>query len=168
MLALSIAAHYAGRWRAYYIIGLLLSGLVTAAMIWSLGMLVTGMAAKRESPEELLRAALALWLTNILVFASWYWRLDAGGPKEREVREYHTVGDFLFPQMNLPEKLSPHYAGWKPDFIDYLFLAYNMSTAFSPTDTPVMSRWAKILTMLQSGMSLTTVALLAARAIGSL
>jgi hypothetical protein len=57
---------------------------------------------------------------------------------------------------------------WSPRFIDYLFIAFNTSTAFSPSDTPVLSRWAKVLTMLQSAISLIIVALLASRAIGIL
>jgi uncharacterized membrane protein len=57
---------------------------------------------------------------------------------------------------------------WAPNFIDYLFLAFNTSTAFSPTDVPVLTRWAKILTMLQSLLSLLIIALLAARAVNIL
>jgi hypothetical protein len=57
---------------------------------------------------------------------------------------------------------------WSPGFIDYLFLAFNTSTAFSPTDVPVLSRWAKTLMIVQSVISLATVALLAARAVNIL
>ena len=57
---------------------------------------------------------------------------------------------------------------WSPGFIDYLFLAFNTSTAFSPTDSPVLSRWAKVLMMIQSSISLATLALLAARAVNIL
>jgi uncharacterized membrane protein len=54
---------------------------------------------------------------------------------------------------------------WNPGFVDYLFLAFNTSTAFSPTDVPVLTRWAKILMIVQSSISLTSVALVAARAV---
>ena len=57
---------------------------------------------------------------------------------------------------------------WKPGFMDYLFLAFNTSTAFSPTDVPVLSRWAKGLMMIQAVISLATIALLAARAVNIL
>lgn len=164
----AVAAHRAGRSRLNTILGFLISGVVTAAMIWSLGMLIAGLPHKSEGPTELLRAAVALWLSNILVFASWYWRLDAGGLHVREKREFHTEGDFLFPQMTLPPNLANTAKGWKPDFIDYLFLAFNTSTAFSPTDVPVLSRWAKVLMMVQSLLSLGTLAILAARAINIL
>ncbi len=59
-------------------------------------------------------------------------------------------------------------AAWSPHFMDYLFLAFNTSTAFSPTDTAVLSRWAKLGMMLQSLMSLTIIALLAGRAVNIL
>jgi uncharacterized membrane protein len=57
---------------------------------------------------------------------------------------------------------------WSPNFVDYLFLAFNTSTAFSPTDVPVLARWAKILMMIQSLLSLLIIALLAARAVNIL
>ncbi len=57
---------------------------------------------------------------------------------------------------------------WEPNFVDYLFLAFNTSTAFSPTDVPVLSRWAKILMMIQALISLLVIALLAAKAINIL
>jgi len=57
---------------------------------------------------------------------------------------------------------------WSPNFVDYLFLAFNTSTAFSPTDVPVLARWAKVLMMLQSLLSLLIIALLAARAVNIL
>jgi uncharacterized membrane protein len=86
------------------------------------------------------------------------------------MRGVHTDGAFLFPQMTLdPEaKRSMGEDYWSPGFIDYLFLAFNTSTAFSPTDVPVLSRWAKVLMMIQSLISLATVVLLAARAVNIL
>lgn len=164
----AIAARRAGRSRLNTVLGTLLSAIVTLAMIWSLGMLVAGLPGKHESPTELLRAAVALWFSNVLVFASWYWRLDAGGPHRREARKFHTDGAFLFPQMILPANMASSYKTWQPDFVDYLFLAFNTSTAFSPTDVPILSRWAKILMMIQSIISLGTIAILAARAINIL
>jgi hypothetical protein len=152
------------------ILGYIVTGIVTADMIWSLCLLVAALPSHRESPQDLLRSAAALWITNILVFASWYWRLDAGGPRARELRGVHTDGAFLFPQMTLDQqaKRSMGEQSWSPNFVDYLFLAFNTSTAFSPTDSPVLSRWAKIMMMVQSLISFATVALLAARAVNIL
>jgi hypothetical protein len=152
------------------ILGYILTSVVTLDMVWSLGLLLMALPAHKESPRELLESAGALWVANILVFASWYWRLDAGGPHERELRGVHTDGAFLFPQMTLnPEaKRTMGEQCWSPGFVDYLFLAFNTSTAFSPTDVPVLSRWAKVLMMLQALVSFATVALLAARAVNIL
>jgi hypothetical protein len=150
--------------------GYALVAVVTLDMAWSLGLLVAGLPEHRESSLALLRSACVLWITNIIVFASWYWRLDAGGPHARELRGVHTDGAFLFPQMTLDHEArrSMGEDTWSPGFIDYLFLAFNSSTAFSPTDTPVLTRWAKVLMMVQSLISLATLALLAARAVNIL
>lgn len=152
------------------VLGYLVTSVVTVDMIWSLYLLVAALPSHKETPLDLLRSAGALWITNILVFASWYWRLDAGGPRARELRGVHTDGAFLFPQMTLDqqEKRTMGVECWSPNFVDYLFLAFNTSTAFSPTDSPVLDRWAKALMMVQSLISFAAVALLAARAVNIL
>ena len=150
--------------------GYALNVVITADMAWSLGLLIATLPTHKLLPQVLLRSAAALWITNILVFASWYWRLDAGGPNQRDLRESHTDGAFLFPQMTLNAETRTEMGEqyWRPGFVDYLFIAFNTSTAFSPTDCPVLSRWAKVLMMIQSLISFTTVALLAARAVNIL
>ena len=143
---------------------------ITAALVGSLALLLQRLPTHKDPPVELLRAAAALWVANVLVFASWYWRLDGGGPNERDQRGVHVDGAFLFPQMimdaDLKERMGEEY--WTPGFVDYLFLAFNTSTAFSLTDVPVLSRWAKVMMIVQSIISLTTVVLLAARAVNIL
>lgn len=136
----------------------------------SLALLVVRLPLHKEQPVQLLFSAAGLWSCNVVIFASWYWRLDAGGPGQRDLRESHTDGAFLFPQMTLTPQLRKEMGEdqWRPGFIDYLFLSFNTSTAFSPTDVPVLSRWAKVLMMLQSVISLATIAILAARAINIL
>ena len=148
--------------------GYVLAGVVTAAMVWALAALIAALPGRAESPLALLRSAAVLWVTNVLVFASWYWRLDGGGPHQRDLRAAHTDGAFLFPQMQMMLDGVAGERTWRPGFVDYLFLAFNTSTAFSPTDTPVLSRWAKIMVMLQASISLTTVGILAARAVNIL
>jgi hypothetical protein len=143
----------------------LVLGTLTASLIWSLSLLIIRLPSHADPPQELLRAAASLWIANVLVFASWYWRLDGGGPHERDQKSKHVEGAFLFPQMVLSGKQAHN---WRPGFVDYLFLAFNTSTAFSPTDVPVLSRWAKIMMMVQACISLVTVALLAARAVNIL
>jgi hypothetical protein len=152
------------------ILGFTVTSVVTLGMIVSVVLLVTALPQHKESPTELLTSAASLWATNVLVFTLWYWRLDAGGPHSRDRRLGHTDGSFLFPQMTMtPDiKAAAGETNWSPNFFDYLFLAFNTSTAFSPTDVPVLARWAKILMMLQSVISLTVLALLAARAVNIL
>jgi hypothetical protein len=163
-------ARRSGRPTLNRILGHAITGIVTADMVWSLALLIAALPSHREAPRDLLQSAAALWIANILVFASWYWRLDAGGPHARELRGAHTDGAFLFPQMTLNSQARRAMGeeNWSPGFVDYLFLAFNTSTAFSPTDVPVLSRWAKVLMMIQSLISLATVALLAARAVNIL
>ncbi len=168
LLVPTIAAHLAGRTTLNFVLGVVLLAVITIAVVSSLGILIAGLPDKRQPPRELLRSAVALWVSNVLVFASWYWRLDAGGPHRRDLRPSHTEGAFLFPQMTLQPGSKLAQPAWKPGFVDYLFLAFNTSTAFSPTDVPVLSRWAKAMMMVQSCISLGTVAILAARAINIL
>jgi len=143
---------------------------ITLALVTSLMLLIVRLPGHKDPPVELLRAAGALWVSNILVFASWYWRLDGGGPNARDREGVHTDGAFLFPQMMMDQGLKRQMGEecWSPGFVDYLFLAFNTSTAFSPTDVPVLSRWAKVMMILQSMISLATVVLLAARAVNIL
>jgi hypothetical protein len=166
----TIWARHRGLSKLNQLLGYLLISVVTLDMIWSLSLLLTALPSHREAPGDLLHSAAALWCANILVFASWYWRLDAGGPAARELSHTHTDGAFLFPQMTLLPELKKEMGEefWHPGFVDYLFLAFNTSTAFSPTDTPVLSRWAKGLVMTQASISFATVVLLAARAVNIL
>ncbi len=163
-------ARQRGMDRLTQVLGYILTSIVTVDLIVSLSLLLAALPLHKEVPRDLLRSASALWITNILVFASWYWRLDEGGPRARELRGVHTDGAFLFPQMTLNSQAKREMGEqcWSPGFVDYLFLAFNTSAAFSPTDSPVLSRWAKILMMIQSLISFATVVLLAARAVNIL
>ena len=170
LLVPTIWARLGGSHGLNQLLGYVVNGIVTADMLWSLGLLVKALPAHTEAPQALLRSAAALWVANVLVFASWYWRMDAGGPHAREMRARHEAGAFLFPQMTLPVETQREMVcvGWSPGFLDYRLVAFNTSTAFSPTDCPVLSRWAKVLMMTQSLISFMTVALLAARAVNIL
>ena len=170
LLIPTVITHGIGHHKLNRIFGFTVSVVITIGMIASLALLIRALPSHKESPTELLLSATLLWFTNILVFALWYWRLDAGGPHGRDARFGHPRGAFLFPQMTMtPEaKTQADSHGWSPNFFDYLFLAFNSSTAFSPTDAPVLERWAKILMMLQSLISLSVLVLLAARAVNIL
>jgi len=166
----AILMHRLGRYKAAQVLGYSALSVVTLAMVVSLSLLIEGLMSHKETPSQLLLSAALLWISNILVFASWYWRLDAGGPHQRDLQGAHNDGAFLFPQMLLDPEVRKAMGEdeWSPGFVDYLFLAFNTSTAFSPTDVPVLSRWAKVLMMLQASISLATLALLAARAVNIL
>ncbi len=164
----AMIAHLTERRRLEKILGYGISIIVTLALAGSLALLLQSLPEKREAPGVLLRSAAILWGTNVLVFALWYWRLDAGGPHAREDRAGHTDGAFFFPQMMAGAPGEDAESGWYPWFLDYLFIAFCTSTAFSPTDTPVLSRWAKVLTMVQALISLLCIAVLASRAVGLL
>jgi hypothetical protein len=152
---------------SYGVLGALALGLLYGVM-----MLIVGVTRKTEHATELLTSAAILWCSNIIVFASWYWRLDGGGPNQRERQDAHTRGAFLFPQMAITPSSSDvtlaEEEGWRPNFVDYLFLAFNTSTAFSPTDVAPLSRYAKGAMILQSAISLTTVVVVAGRAVNIL
>jgi hypothetical protein len=170
LLIPTVWARMRGSHKLNQALGYVLNGVITADMVLSLGLLIAALPAHRESPLALLRSASALWVINILVFASWYWRLDGGGPGARDLQGAHKDGAFLFPQMTLTPEMRVQMGEdqWSPSFVDYLFIAFNTSTAFSPTDSPVLSRWAKTLMMLQALLSFVTVVLLAARAVNIL
>lgn len=170
LLVPTVASHWAGHHHLDRILGFTVTSVVTVEMIVSVILLIRALPAHRESPTALLLSATCVWISNVLVFALWYWRLDAGGPHGRDARPGHTEGAFLFPQLTmLPEaRAAAGLQTWSPNFLDYLFLAFNTSTAFSPTDTPALARWGKVLMMLQSIISLTVLALLAARAVNIL
>jgi uncharacterized membrane protein len=143
-----------------------LIAVVNLANIVSLGLLIHEMLKPGEKalPTQLLLAATQIWVTNIIVFALWYWELDRGGPEARLSAE-HGPPDFLFPQMITPGSAPPD---WSPKFVDYLYVAFTNATAFSPTDTMPLTAWAKMLFLVQASTSLFTVAFVAARAIGIL
>src|SRR5215831_4409087 len=171
LLIPAVVSHHAGRHHLNTVFGFAVDGVLTLGLIISVTLLVGALpGASTDKARQLLRSAAALWITNILVFALWYWRLDAGGPHQREKRAGHCDGAILFPQMTMSKKALKETGeqNWSPNFIDYLFLAFNTSTAFSPTDAPVLARWAKVLMMIQSLLSLLIIALLAARAINTL
>jgi hypothetical protein len=119
---------------------------------------------------QLLLSGALLWLTNVIVFALWYWRLDGGGPTLRHEHKRFGSCSFLFPQMQIQRDERGQFAcaHWRPRFVDYLFVAFTQSSTFGPTDAPLLARWAKILAMIQIFISLSIVILLISRAVGVL
>ena len=145
-------------------ISLFTTGMVTISLLISVILLINSLLSHSILPTALIRDALVLWTANVLTYGIWFWQLDRGGPAYRH-SENPGEAELLFPQMT---QTSLTAKAWIPGFLDYLFVAFNTSTAFSPTDTPVLSRRLKALTMLQSSNSLVIIAVLAARAINIL
>jgi uncharacterized membrane protein len=151
------------------LIGLTLVGAASVANAYAAGRLVYDIATEHHeiqglTPGVLLLTGGAVWVTNVIAFALWYWELDSGGPAAR-ANARKDRPDFLFPQMTAQE-LAPR--DWEPGFVDYLYVSFTNATAFSPTDTMPMSRWAKLTMMFESAVSVVVVALLIARAINIL
>jgi hypothetical protein len=141
-------------------------GLTSLANLASLDRLVDELLHGLSTDgRTLILAALGIWVTNVIVFALWFWELDGGGPVRRRA-DPQAPRDFLFPQMSLPD--DGHAEAWQPDFVDYAYVAYTNATAFSPTDTMPLGRWAKTLMLIQSAAALLTVALIAAHAVNIL
>ena len=157
----------ATRYRQFnLVLGVALVAVVSFANGRALLLLLRALLAGRpNNGRALLLDALNIWATNVIVFSLWYWALDRGGPSVG--RSDHTgPSEFVFTQMTLPAGTVG--ADAKPGFIDYLFLSFNTSTAFSPTDTMPLTRRMKLLMMLEAYVSLLTLALVAARAVNIL
>ncbi len=123
-------------------------------------------------PGYVLRTGAQIWFTNILVYALWFWEIDGDGPEARAHASAATEfknADFLFPQIETAISATGNQACvdpfWKPQFFDYLYLAFTNATAFSPADVMPLSRQAKALMMAEALVSLITVAIVLARAI---
>ena len=170
LLVPTFISHRAGRQSLNHALGILINAIITIALIGSVILLVTTLPSHKETPLRLLRSGAVLWLTNVLVFALWYWRLDGGGPNVRDRNREFGSRSFVFPQMQIEKVERGHFGveRWRPGFVDYLFIAFTQSSTFGPTDAPLLARWAKILAMCQIFISLSIVVLLISRAVGIL
>ncbi|HEY1214109.1 MAG TPA: hypothetical protein VGE93_10810 [Bryobacteraceae bacterium] len=146
-------------------LALALTALISIANFASLVALVGELVGGKitVTGESLLFDAMNIWITNVIAFTLWFWNLDRGGPSLCHLGSAE-VGDFLFPQMTRPE----FFTNWTPGFMDYFYVSFTNATAFSPTDTMPLSVRAKMLMLLESAVSLMTLALVAARAVNIL
>ena len=169
-LAPTIISHRMGRHSLNHALGIVNNSIITIALIGSVSLLVATLASHKQPALQLLRSGAELWFTNVLVFALWYWRLDGGGPNVRDQHPQFGSRSFVFPQMQIEKDERGRFGveNWRPGFIDYLFISYTQSSTFGPTDSPLLAQWAKLLTMMQSFISLSIVMLLISRAIGVL
>ena len=152
--------HLTRRWLSLGMIAVV-SAANAASIILLVHLLVNGAHANAST---LLRAAVHMWVVNVLLFGLWYWQLDGGGPAARPTCE-PAAWDFLFPQQTEAVLMQ---SGWKPMFLDYLYVSFTNAAAFSPTDTMPLSRWAKMLMLAQSAISLSLAVMVVARAVNIL
>jgi hypothetical protein len=153
---------------ALRVASLLLTAAITVGNAVSAGLLVHNLVrvgGVADDAATLLGGGGSVYLTNIIAFGLWYWEFDRGGPFER-ARGRRVRPDFLFPQMSAPEVMN--HIDWEPTLLDYLYVSFTNATAFSPTDTAPLSRWAKLLMAVQSAVALVTIGLVIARAVNVL
>lgn len=143
-----------------------LLGLISLANIASLflvsRLLIFSDSVQSLSGRELLVAALAIFLTNIIVFALWYWEIDSPGLTGRKWSKHDK--DFQFTQQDLTND----FRDWQPGFIDYLYLSITNAINFAPADVRPLTHQAKALMGIQALVSVFTLALVLARSIGIL
>jgi hypothetical protein len=126
-----------------------------------LAVIASLVSGHETSGSHLLLKGATVWLTNVILFGLWFWLFDRGGPARR-LEPNPPQPDFQFPQMENPDLAAP---GWRPHFIDYMYVSFTNSIAFSPTDSMPLSRWAKLLMLFESMLSALVILLVAARAV---
>jgi hypothetical protein len=126
-----------------------------------LAVIASLVSGHESSGAHLLLKGATVWITNVILFGLWFWLLDRGGPARR-LEPDPPPPDFEFPQMENPELAAP---GWRPHFVDYMYVSFTNSIAFSPTDTMPLSRWAKLLMLFEASLSALVILLVAARAV---
>ncbi len=158
LVAPPVLAQFSGR-RLPHRVGRAFSYALLAALTLALGSSAALLVNHLHdlTSREILRSGVLLWSSNVLIFASWYWEIDGDGPLSRH-RNNHEAADFQFPQQQ-----GGNRTGWRPGFIDYLFLAFCSATALSPADTMPLTRRAKLLMMVEALLSMFILLLLIAR-----
>ena len=131
-----------------------------SSLVIVLNVLIVGSSA--ITGPELLTAAIAIFLTNIIVFSLWYWEIDSPGLTRQ--RWSQSDQDFLFVQQ---ERRS-EFIGWTPQYLDYLYLSVTNAINFASADTKPITRNAKFLMGAQALISVFTLALVVARSVSIL
>jgi hypothetical protein len=145
----------------------LLAVLVLVNALYLAGLISFLNSGSANDGRVLIKGAVLIWVTNVVAFGVWYWEVDRGGPFARAPEHERKTerADLLFPQMTVD---LDGWSNWLPGFTDYLFTSFTAATAFSPTDTMPLTARVKILMAIQSGISLLTIAIVAARAVNVL
>ncbi len=143
-------------------VALILLGIISldnaVALVALLGSLISG---EESSGGQLLLKGMTIWGTNVIAYGLWFWGFDRGGPVRRRQPD-PPPPDFQFPQMENPQLAAPN---WRPELVDYVYVSFTNSIAFSPTDSMPLSRWAKLLMLSESAISAVSILLVTARAV---
>lgn len=155
---------FKSRLRRFNVVALIV--LASLANAFSLGVILNRLLTEvgADDGRSLIMAAINIFITNIIIFALWYWEMDGGGPGERHAIEKYDQ-DFVFPQHRHEGYRHPD---WKPTFVDYLYTSATNAMNFAPSDATPLSRRAKMLMLTQAVISGVTVALVISRAVGIL
>ena len=140
--------------------------LIAVSNVFSAIRLIDGIVTNDGWAQDalvLLQIGGIVWATNVIAFALWYWDVDGGGSVRRAIHGPWHDPAFIFPEMNMLERMPDN---WYPHFADYFAFAFATATAFSPTDVSAIKRWAKLLMVAESAASLALATLVLARAIG--
>jgi hypothetical protein len=148
----------------YHLFAVLLLGIISVANASGLIYVLHSLIVQHGTVngEHLLASAIAIFMTNIIVFSLWYWEIDSPGLTRTVWSKYKR--DFQFVQQNLTHE----FPDWQPQFADYLFISITNAVNFAPADTRPLTRQAKMLMALQSLVSVFTLALLIARSVSIL
>ncbi len=143
---------------------LVLLGSISVANVGSLVLVLQSLILGHAvvTGPQLLVATVAVFITNIIVFALWYWEIDS--PALTRAKWSKNSQDFLFPQQELREK----FPGWRSEFLDYLYLSATNAINFAPADAKPLTHGAKALMGMQALVSVFTLALLIARSVNIL
>lgn len=164
LIAFTVNLHKAREKGLYHFFAVTLMGIISvtnaSGLIYVLHSLITESGV--INGERLLTSAIAIFITNIIVFALWYWEIDSPGLTRTLWSRYDK--DFQFTQQEKPEE----FPDWQPQFADYLFISITNAVNFAPADTRPLTRQAKMLMALQSLVSVFTLALLIARSVSIL
>jgi hypothetical protein len=152
--------------RILRVLTMVLVGVLLIEALWATGLLIQALVVglpKTNDADFVLAAGSLVWFSNNVAFALLYWELDSGGSAARA----HGVSPY--PDLGFPQQLNPELAppGWRPWFIDYLYLGFTNALAFSPTDVMPLVSWAKITMGIQSLLSVTILGLVVARAVNA-
>lgn len=149
----------------HHLFAVLLLGIISVVNVSGLAYVLHSLVTSHGivNGEKLLASAIAIFITNIIVFALWYWEIDSPGLTRTLWSKYDK--DFQFTQQDIGDKEFP---AWQPQFVDYLYVSITNAINFAPADTRPLTRQAKLLMAAQSLVSVFTLALVIARSVSIL